>query len=74
VDPDTGTRQLDLLEDERAYDAIQSTQDHRTDSNRKILEELKKYTDEHERETGRFPKTLIFAVNDLHTPPTLTNW
>ena len=28
------------------------------DSNRKILEELKRYAEEHEAETGRFPKTL----------------
>ena len=32
--------------------------------------ELKRYADEHEREHGRFPKTLIFAANDLpHTLP-----
>ena len=38
------------------------------DSNRKILEELKKYALEHEVRYGRFPKTLIFAANDLsHT-------
>ena len=38
------------------------------DSNRKILEEIKRYAEEHEEEYGRFPKTLIFAVNDLpHT-------
>jgi type I restriction enzyme R subunit len=48
VDPDTGTRQLDLLEDERAFDATEV--EHKItapDSNRKILEELKAYTDEH---------------------------
>src|SRR5205823_5615118 len=38
------------------------------DSNRKILEEIRKYALEHQEQTGRFPKTLIFAVNDLpHT-------
>ena len=38
------------------------------DSNRKILEEIKRYAEAHEAETGRFPKTLIFAANDLpHT-------
>ena len=38
------------------------------DSNRKILEEIKRYAEEHEQEFGRFPKTLIFAVNDMpHT-------
>src|SRR3546814_1233922 len=35
------------------------------DSNRKMLGELKRYADAHEAETGRFPKTLIFATNDL---------
>lgn len=69
VDPETGIRQLDFLEDERAFDAAEV--EHKItapDSNRKILEELKAYADEHEREYGRFPKTLIFAANDLpHT-------
>src|SRR5262249_9703083 len=30
-----------------------------------IVEELKKYSDEHEKQYGRFPKTLIFGANDL---------
>jgi type I restriction enzyme, R subunit len=69
VDPDSGTRQLDLLEDERAFDATQVEHSITApDSNRKILRELKRYAEAHEAETGRFPKTLIFAVNDLaHT-------
>jgi type I restriction enzyme, R subunit len=69
VDPETGTRQLDLLEDERAFDATDVERKITApDSNRKILEELKAYADEHERDYGRFPKTLIFAANDLpHT-------
>lgn len=69
IDPETGTRQLDLLEDERAFDATEVERKITApDSNRKILEELKAYADEHEREYGRFPKTLIFAANDLpHT-------
>jgi type I restriction enzyme R subunit len=38
------------------------------DSNRKILTEVRAYADEHEKKYGRFPKTLIFAANDLpHT-------
>lgn len=69
VDPASGAEQLDLLEDERQFD---TTEVERTvtapDSNRKILEELKRYAEAHEQECGRFPKTLIFAVNDLpHT-------
>ncbi len=69
VDPETGTRQLDLLEDERVFDASEVERKITApDSNRKILEELKAYADEHERQYGRFPKTLIFAANDLpHT-------
>lgn len=69
VDPETGARQLDLLEDERAFDATEVERNITApDSNRKILQELKAYADDHEREYGRFPKTLIFAANDLpHT-------
>jgi type I restriction enzyme, R subunit len=69
IDPETGTRQLDLLEDERAFDATEVEQKITApDSNRKILEELKAYAGRHEQEFGRFPKTLIFAANDLpHT-------
>ena len=66
VDPDTGARQLDLLEDERIFDAAQVERSITApDSNRKILEEIKRYAEGHEAETGRFPKTLIFAANDL---------
>lgn len=66
VDPETGTKQLDLLEDERAFDATEvERRVTAPDSNRKILTELKRYTDEFEAERGRFPKTLIFAANDL---------
>jgi type I restriction enzyme R subunit len=69
VDPSTGARQLDLLEDERTFDAAKVEREITApDSNRRILEELKRHTDAHEAEFGRFPKTLIFAVNDLpHT-------
>ncbi len=69
IDPTSGAEQLDQVEDERQFE---TTEVERTitspDSNRKIIEEIKKYADEHERQHGRFPKTLIFAVNDLpHT-------
>lgn len=69
VDPDTGARQLDLLEDERAFDAAKVEREITApESNRKILEELRRHAEVHEEELGRFPKTLIFAVNDLpHT-------
>ena len=66
VDPETGAKQLDLLEDERTFEAAQvERQITAPDSNKKILQEIKRYAEEHEQSTGRFPKTLIFAVNDL---------
>jgi type I restriction enzyme, R subunit len=69
VDTMSGVKQLDLLEDERSYDTSKIERAVTApDSNKRILEEVKKYTDAHEQDTGRFPKTLIFADNDLpHT-------
>lgn len=69
VDPTSGSEQMDLLEDERQYDAADiERQVTSPESNRQILEEIRKYAEEHEQRYGRFPKTLIFAVNDLpHT-------
>ena len=69
VDPESGAKQRDLLEDERQF-AVPEVEQRVTspDSNRKILEELKKYAEVHEQQYGRFPKTLIFAHNDVpHT-------
>ncbi len=66
IDPETGLEKLDNLEDERVFDASQIERDITSpDSNNKILEEIKKYAILHEERYGRFPKTLIFAVNDL---------
>jgi len=69
VDPESGQMNFDFLEDERSFDTTAVEREITApDSNKKILEEIKKYCNEHEAETGRFPKTLIFAVNDLaHT-------
>src|SRR5206468_499600 len=69
VDPQSGIKQLDLLEDERSFDTTKIEREITApDSNHRILDEVKKYAAEHEAETGRFPKTLIFADNDLpHT-------
>lgn len=69
VDPETGAKQLDLLDDERAFEAAAVEREITApDSNRGVLAELKRHADEHEAEHGRFPKTLIFAANDLpHT-------
>jgi type I restriction enzyme, R subunit len=66
VDPISGASSLDDIEDERAFDSTELERKVTSpDSNHKILLELKKYTDEHEVRHGRFPKTLIFAANDM---------
>jgi type I restriction enzyme R subunit len=66
VDATIGVAQLDQLEDERQFAATEIEEAVTSpDSNRKILEEVKKYAAEHEERYGRFPKTLIFAANDL---------
>ncbi len=69
IDPESGQQQFDFLEDERVFDTTEIERKITApDSNKKILQEIKRYCDEHEAEHGRFPKTLIFAVNDLpHT-------
>ncbi len=69
VDPESGKEQLDLLEDERTFESSEVERKVTApDATRKVLSELKKYADQHQAEYGRFPKTLIFAVDDLgHT-------
>src|SRR5712691_2778821 len=69
VDPLSGVTQLDLLEDERHFETTEIEEKVTApDSNRKIIDEVKKYALAHETQHGRFPKTLVFAVNDLpHT-------
>ncbi len=69
IDPESGQQEFDFLEDERAFDTTEIERKITApDSNLKILQEIKRYCDEHEAAHGRFPKTLIFAVNDLpHT-------
>jgi len=69
VNPESGAEQLDLIEDEREFPTSEIEEKVTSpDSNRKILEEIRRWALAHEQETGRFPKTLIFASNDLpHT-------
>ena len=69
IDTETGASALDLLEDERAFETAEIERKATAPkSNRLIVEELKKYALEHEANYGRFPKTLIFASNDIpHT-------
>lgn len=66
IDTETGREQIDQLEDERQFTSTEIEEKITApDTNQKIIEELKKYTDDFEAEKGRFPKTLIFASNDL---------
>lgn len=69
IDTKTGEEILDELEDERQYESTQIESEITViDSNRKIVQELAKHAFAHEERTGRFPKILIFAVNDVqHT-------
>ncbi len=68
-DTNTGQLVFDVLEDERTL-APESNETEWTapDRNSKIVKELKKYLLSQEETLGHFPKTLIFADNDLpHT-------
>ncbi|MFI5204306.1 MAG: DEAD/DEAH box helicase family protein, partial [Flavobacteriales bacterium] len=66
IDTSTGQMSIEGLEDERAFDASEVERKITApDSNKKIIQEFSKYALEFEKETGRFPKTLIFAVNDV---------
>jgi type I restriction enzyme R subunit len=69
IDAATGTQAFDNMEDERQFDTADVERKITSpDSNRKILQEIRKYAEEHEKRYNRFPKILIFAVNDLaHT-------
>jgi type I restriction enzyme R subunit len=66
IDTRSGVEKMDALEDEREFPSAETEQGITSpDSNRKIIEELKKYADEHEQRYGRQPKCLIFAAHDL---------
>lgn len=66
VNTTSGTEKRDYLEDERKFEAPEVEEKVTSpDSNLKIVTELRKYADEHEQKYGRFPKTLIFAGNDV---------
>jgi type I restriction enzyme R subunit len=69
VDTETGAEIQDFLEDEREFHADRIEKDVTAPkSTTKIIESIKEYADDHEKEYQRFPKILIFADNDLpHT-------
>ncbi len=67
IDSKSGKEQIHHLEAEREYNSsdieVKITV---PDTNRKILLELKKHCDDFEAKHDRFPKILIFAVNDIN--------
>jgi type I restriction enzyme R subunit len=66
VDTETGRVKSELLEDEREFNA--SELEHvitAPDSNLKIVKEFMKHAREFEKLRGHFPKTIVFASNDL---------
>jgi type I restriction enzyme, R subunit len=69
VDPESGLSRMDQLEDERQFETGDLEEKITApESNRKIIDEIRGFTVDHEERYGRFPKTLIFAANDLpHT-------
>jgi len=66
---ETGQLVFDTLEDERQLAAATNESEWTApDRNKKIVQELKRYLLDQEQELGHFPKTLIFAHNDIaHT-------
>lgn len=67
LDTTSGQLKIEGLEDERQFDATQVERKITVpDTNKKIVAELKKYCLAFEEEKGHFPKTLIFASNDIN--------
>jgi len=66
---ETGQLVFDNLEDERQLDPTTNESEWTApDRNKKIVKELTRYFLGQEKESGHFPKTLIFADNDMaHT-------
>lgn len=66
VDRETGEQVVDEAAANRQFAAADTERSVTApDSNQKIVEEVAKYALVHEKEHGRFPKILFFAVNDL---------
>lgn len=66
VDTNTGEKRFDILEDERKYDITElETKATSPESNKQILQEYVKYAKALEKKNNRFPKTIVFAVNDI---------
>ena len=68
-DTRTGQLTFDILEDKRQLEPlVNESKWTAPDRNKRIVKEIKKYLLAQEEQLGHFPKTLIFAHNDLpHT-------
>ncbi len=65
-DTASGTARFDNLEDERAFDTTELERKAAArDRNKKIIREFAKVARQQEQDLGHFPKTLVFAVNDM---------
>ncbi len=69
IDTQTGVKRMDKLEDDREFESSKIEREITSpDSIKKVVTEFAKYSLEQEKTFGHFPKTLVFAVNDLsHT-------
>ena len=69
IDPLTGVKRYDTLEDERDFNPSSIERKATApDTNKKIVKEYAKYARDFEEKYGRFPKTLVFATTDVpHT-------
>ena len=75
VNPETGAKKMDILEDERQFDVPQVERDITSpDSNRKILEEIKKYARSTRNGMGGFPRRSFLPRTICRTRRMLTNW
>ena len=69
INTKTGEKKYDILEDNMNFDLTDIERKATSpDRNKKIIQEFKKYALDQEEKLGRFPKTLVFAINDIeHT-------
>ncbi len=66
IDPQTGVSNYDQLEDKREFTTTQIERKVTSpDTNKKIIEEYAKFARAFEEEHGRFPKTIVFATQDI---------
>lgn len=66
MDRETGQLRFELLEDERELPPNELDEQWAApDRDHKVVQEVARYLHEQEKERGHFPKTLVFAHNDI---------